>query len=287
LAVADCAFRSQLGATVTDPAIFRDLAAYWEGSFFDSMSALHVERPTTLTRVSEYIPEIVSFVEGIIARGLAYETNGNVWFDTAKFDGADGETGWKHTYAKLQPWSKGNRELLEDGEGSLTESSGKRSASDFALWKTSKPGEPAWDSVWGKGRPGWHIECSVMASAVLGEGMDVHSGGEDLAFPHHDNEIAQSEAFHNCRQWVNYFLHTGHLHIEGLKMSKSLKNFITIDDALAKYSARQLRFAFLGTSWHARLDFKESTMEEIRATETVFNVSTVRSLYVLSPCSSR
>ncbi|GAA5881046.1 hypothetical protein JCM16303_004653 [Sporobolomyces ruberrimus] len=268
----------QFGATVTDPAVFRDLAAYWEESFFNSMSALHVERPTTLTRVSEYIPEIVKFVEGIVERGFAYEGGGSVWFDTIKFEGAkgkEGETGgdeeWKHTYAKLQPWSKGNRELLEDGEGSLSSANGKRAASDFALWKSSKPGEPAWPSPWGPGRPGWHIECSVMASAVLGEGMDVHSGGVDLAFPHHDNEIAQSEAFHNCRQWVNYFLHTGHLHIEGLKMSKSLKNFITIDDALEKYSARQLRFAFLLQNWNARLDFKEDSMREVRNAEGILN----------------
>jgi hypothetical protein len=116
----------QLGDSVTDPAVFRDLAAYWEDSFFNSMSALHVERPTTLTRVSEYIPEIVSFVEGIVARGFAYEGGGSVWFDTVKFEGADGEEklkegdeAWKHTYAKLQPWSKGNRELLEDGEGAF------------------------------------------------------------------------------------------------------------------------------------------------------------------------
>ncbi|KAJ8292789.1 Cysteine--tRNA ligase [Rhodotorula toruloides] len=265
----------QFGASVTDPAVFRDLAAYWEDSYFKSMAALHVERPTTLTRVSEYIPEIVTFVEGIVKRGFAYEGGGSVWFDTVKFEGAKGEgegdDEWRHTYAKLQPWSKGNRELLEDGEGSLTSTTGKRSAADFALWKSSKPGEPAWPSPWGPGRPGWHIECSVMASAVLGEGMDVHSGGVDLAFPHHDNEIAQSEAFHNCRQWVNYFLHTGHLHIEGLKMSKSLKNFITIDDALEKHTARQLRFAFLMQNWNARLDFKESSMQEVKSAETVLN----------------
>ncbi|GAA5982819.1 hypothetical protein JCM11641_004635 [Rhodosporidiobolus odoratus] len=257
----------QLGASITDPSIFRELAAFWESSFFNSMSSLNIERPTTLTRVSEYIPEIVTFVEKIVERGYAYEGGGSVWFNTVKFEGARGgegeeEGGWKHTYAKLQPWSKGNRELLEDGEGSLTSTQGKRSASDFALWKSSKPGEPHWPSPWGAGRPGWHIECSVMASAVLGEGMDVHSGGVDLAFPHHDNEIAQSEAFHDCRQWVNYFLHTGHLHIEGLKMSKSLKNFITIDEALQKHTARQLRFAFLGVGWANRLDFKESAMAE-------------------------
>lgn len=117
---------TQLGSTVTDPTIFRSLAAFWEDSFFKSMASLHVERPTTLTRVSEYLPEIVKFVEGIVERGLAYEVDGNVWFDTTKFEGAEGkeaekegEEGWKHTYAKLQPWSKGNRELLEDGEGAF------------------------------------------------------------------------------------------------------------------------------------------------------------------------
>ncbi|BGP56826.1 cysteinyl-tRNA synthetase [Rhodotorula sphaerocarpa] len=265
----------QFGAGITDPAVFRDLAAYWEDAFFKSMHALHIERPTTLTRVSEYLPEIVSFVEGIVQRGYAYEGGGSVWFDTVKFEGAKGEgegdAEWQHTYAKLQPWSKGNRELLEDGEGSLTSTTGKRSAADFALWKSSKPGEPAWDSPWGAGRPGWHIECSVMASDVLGSGMDVHSGGIDLAFPHHDNELAQSEAFHDCRQWVNYFLHTGHLHIEGLKMSKSLKNFITIDEALEKYTARQMRFAFLLQTWNARLDFKESVMQEVRSAESLLN----------------
>lgn len=134
--------------------------------------------------------------------------------------------------------------------GALSAGTGRRSAADFALWKASKPGEPSWPSPWGPGRPGWHIECSVMASAIFGDNMDIHSGGIDLAFPHHDNEMAQSEvglvfhialrsyltrprqAYHNCPAWVNYFLHTGHLHIEGLKMSKSLKNFITIDVSL-------------------------------------------------------
>ncbi|KAL8287549.1 hypothetical protein RQP46_003407 [Phenoliferia psychrophenolica] len=267
----------QLGATVTDPAVFRDLAAFWEDSFFRSMSSLHVERPTTLTRVSEYMPEIVAFVERLVKQGSAYEANGDVWFDTTRFDGAkggaeeEGKADWEHSYAKLQPWSKGNRELLEDGEGSLTSGSTKRGAADFALWKSSKAGEPAWDSPWGLGRPGWHIECSVMASAVLGSNIDVHSGGIDLAFPHHDNEIAQSECYHDCRQWVNYFLHTGHLHIEGLKMSKSLKNFITIDDAVARHSARQLRFAFLLQTWNAKLDFKEANMQEVRVAETTLN----------------
>ena len=284
----------QFGHTVTDPAVFRDLAAYWEAEFFKDMKRLHVEPPTTLTRVSEYVPEIVSFVQRIIDNGYAYAEGAeadkkNVWFDTKAFDGgkpstpaqaadsasANANPDWNHTYAKLQPWSKGNKELLEEGEGSLSTSAaatvGKRTASDFALWKSSKPGEPAWPSPWGLGRPGWHIECSVMASEVLGTTMDVHSGGVDLMFPHHDNEIAQSEAHHNCRQWVNYFLHTGHLHIEGLKMSKSLKNFISIDEALERFTARQLRMSFLFQPWSSRMDFKQSALGEVKNAESTFN----------------
>ncbi|KZT71709.1 cysteinyl-tRNA synthetase [Daedalea quercina L-15889] len=257
----------QHGSSVTDHSIFRSLAAYWEDQFFRDMHRLRVRDPDTLTRVTEFVPEIASFVEGILKNGYAYEVDGSVYFDTRAFDKAD-----EHFYAKLEPWSKGNRELLEEGEGALTATAGKRSASDFALWKASKPGEPSWPSPWGPGRPGWHIECSVMASAIFGDKMDIHSGGIDLAFPHHDNEMAQSEAYHNRPTWVNYFIHTGHLHIEGLKMSKSLKNFITIDEILQKYSARQLRLAFLTQLWNARVDFSESLMTgEVRNMETTFN----------------
>ncbi|KAF7985093.1 hypothetical protein HWV62_8979 [Athelia sp. TMB] len=263
-------------STVTDPLVFRSLAAYWEDQFFKDMARLRVRGPDTLTRVTEYVPEIVTFVEKIISNGYGYEHEGSVYFDTGAFDNADG-----HHYAKLEPWSKGNRELLEEGEGSLAAKSGRRSASDFALWKASKEGEPSWPSPWGPGRPGWHIECSVMASAVLGDNMDIHSGGSDLAFPHHDNEMAQSEAYHNCGTWVNYFLHTGHLHIEGSKMSKSLKNFITIDEILQRYTARQLRLAFLTQLWNTKVDFAESTMSgEVRSIEIAFNnfFTTVKAL---------
>ncbi|KAF9527326.1 tRNA synthetases class I (C) catalytic domain-containing protein [Crepidotus variabilis] len=258
---------SQYMATVTDPAISRKLAAFWEEKFFQDMARLRVREPDTVTRVTEYVPEIVAFVDKIVKNGYAYESEGSIYFDTVSFDGADG-----HSYAKLEPWSKGNRELLEEGEGSLASRTGRRSPSDFALWKASKPGEPSWPSPWGPGRPGWHIECSVMASAILGDNMDIHSGGIDLAFPHHDNEIAQSEAYHNCPSWVNYFLHTGHLHIEGLKMSKSLKNFITIEEILERFTARQLRLAFLTQLWNAKVDFSESLMTgEVKNLEMTFN----------------
>lgn len=176
------------GEQVTDPAVFRDYAAFWEREFFKDMAALNVDRPDVLTRVSEYVPEIVDYIKKIIDNGFGYEANGSVYFDTVAFDDDP-----RHTYCKLKPTSKGNTKLLEEGEGALTSTVGKRHPNDFALWKAYKAGEPVWQSPWGPGRPGWHIECSVMAGDVLGSKLDIHSGGIDLCFPHHDNEIAQSE----------------------------------------------------------------------------------------------
>lgn len=255
------------GSSVTEPEVFRELPAYWEEQFDNDMKKLNVLPPSVTTRVSEYVPEIVDFVSKIIDNGYGYATeDGSVYFDTVKFDSSE-----KHDYAKNQPWNRGQLDLIKEGEGNLSiASSGKKSPNDFALWKASKPGEPRWDSPWGPGRPGWHIECSVMASDILGSNMDIHSGGIDLAFPHHDNELAQSEACFDNEQWVNYFLHTGHLHIEGQKMSKSLKNFITIDEALKKFTSRQLRLAFSLAQWNNQLDFKEALLSEVKSLESMF-----------------
>ncbi|KAJ1991986.1 cysteinyl-tRNA synthetase [Coemansia spiralis] len=256
----------QFGATVTEHRIFRDLAAYWEKDYFEDMDALNVRRPHVLTRVSEFVPEIVDFIQRIIDNGYAYEAGGHVMFDVSRFDGKNG-----HFYAKLEPGAKGNTGRVEEGEGALRAYvSAKRSSSDFALWKESKPGEPKWPSPWGYGRPGWHIECSVMASEILGSRIDMHTGGIDLAFPHHDNEMAQSEACFENHQWINYFLHTGHLHIEGSKMSKSLKNFIPIKQALKQYTARQIRILFLLSQWDSNLFFDSNSMQGAIAVERTF-----------------
>eukprot|EP00195_Chlamydomonas_chlamydogama_P001473 CAMPEP_0202920984 /NCGR_PEP_ID=MMETSP1392-20130828/77139_1 /ASSEMBLY_ACC=CAM_ASM_000868 /TAXON_ID=225041 /ORGANISM="Chlamydomonas chlamydogama, Strain SAG 11-48b" /LENGTH=790 /DNA_ID=CAMNT_0049614513 /DNA_START=176 /DNA_END=2548 /DNA_ORIENTATION=+ len=253
----------ELGSTVTDASIFRAHAAKYEAEFLQDMDALGCRRPDVMTRVSEYIPEVVEFVDRIVKNGMAYASNGSVYFDTSKFR----ECG--HTYGKLNPWAVGSATLACEGESNF-ETSEKRNATDFALWKASKPGEPFWDSPWGQGRPGWHIECSAMASSILGSKIDIHSGGDDLRFPHHDNELAQSEAHYHhdgCRQWVNYFLHSGWLEIEGLKMSKSLKNFITIREALNVFTPRQLRLMFVLQPWNRPMMYGENARAEMRSRE--------------------
>ncbi|XP_058840257.1 cysteine--tRNA ligase, cytoplasmic [Topomyia yanbarensis] len=251
---------SKEGDSVNENSIFETLPRYWEDEFHKDMNALNVLPPDVLTRVSEYVPQIVEYTQQIIDNGLAYEANGSVYFDVAGFDKRD-----KHYYAKLVPEAYGDTKALQEGEGDLSTTedrlSEKRSPNDFALWKSSKAGEPWWDSPWGKGRPGWHIECSAMASDICGDYLDIHTGGVDLKFPHHDNELAQSEAHDDSSEWVKYFLHTGHLTIAGCKMSKSLKNFVTIQQALQKHSACQLRLAFLLHSWKDTLDYSENTME--------------------------
>lgn len=256
------------GKEVSDNDIFITLPRYFENDYNEDMLALNILPPDCVTRVSEFVPEIVEYVKSIMDNQYAYESNGSVYFDTEKFAQTE-----KHFYAKLVPEAYGDNKALAEGEGDLGASGEeKRSPNDFALWKSSKPGEPFWPSPWGNGRPGWHIECSVMASALFGGQMDIHSGGIDLRFPHHDNEMAQAEAFFNTgKPWVNYFLHSGHLTISGCKMSKSLKNFITIKEALAKNTARQLRIAFLLHSWKDTLDYSDNTMSEAVQFEKTLN----------------
>lgn len=245
-------------------------SSIYEAEYLADMKALGIKTPDVLTRVTEYVPEVVAMCEKIISNGFAYESQGSVYFDVDAFDRAK-----NHHYAKLMPLAYGNQALLAEGEGGLSEKATalqRKSPNDFALWKSSKPGEPAWPSPWGLGRPGWHIECSAMAGDVLGDSLDIHAGGCDLKFPHHDNELAQSEAFFDNEQWVNYFLHTGHLHIDNLKMSKSLKNFITIREMLEKSTAKQARILFLLTPWDSSMNFQRvDTMKEAITKERYFS----------------
>ncbi|XP_014637354.1 PREDICTED: probable cysteine--tRNA ligase, mitochondrial isoform X3 [Ceratotherium simum simum] len=226
------------------------LASLYEEDFKQDMAALKVLPPTVYLRVTETIPQIISFIEGVIAKGHAYPTaKGNVYFDLR---------------------SRGDKygKLVGVAPGPVGEpvDSDKRHASDFALWKAAKPQEMFWASPWGNGRPGWHIECSTISSLVFGSQLDIHSGGIDLAFPHHENEIAQCEVFHQCEQWGNYFLHSGHLHVKGKeeKMSKSLKNYITIKDFLKTFSADVFRLFCMRSSYRSAIDYSDGTMLEAK-----------------------
>ncbi|KAF2095940.1 cysteinyl-tRNA synthetase [Rhizodiscina lignyota] len=261
-----------------DHSPFKTLTTHFEDRFFRDLDDLNVRRPDVITRVTEYVPQIVDFVEKIEDKTYAYATkpdkegSRSVYFDISTFEKGG------NAYARLEPWNRNDQALVADGEGSLSKNTGeKRSDADFALWKSSKEGEPKWHSDrWGPGRPGWHIECSVMASDVLGPKIDIHSGGIDLAFPHHDNEIAQSEAYFHDKatghqhQWVNYFLHMGHLSIQGAKMSKSLKNFTTIRTSLERgdWTPRSLRTVFLLGPWRDGIEITDDLVKEGQAWES-------------------
>jgi len=222
-----------------------ELVAVYEKEFLDEMDNLNVLRPDFITRVDAYVPEIIRFIENLESKGMAYESNGSVYFDLANYREA-------FQYNLLRPDTT-NEEEEESGE--------KKSRGDFVLWKASKAGEPIYKSKWGNGRPGWHIECSVMASEVLGKKLDIHAGGIDLAFPHHENEVAQCQG-HFGEEWVKYFLHTGHLNIDGLKMSKSLKNFLTIREIVAASSPLHLRILFLQHLWHKEMNYDPDQLKE-------------------------
>ncbi len=258
-----------------DNSLFQRFARHFEDLFWEDLRTMNCLPVSAITRVTEYVPQIIDFVSKIEKNGYTYQTSdGSVYFDISAFE-RDG-----NSYPRLQPSSRNDMSLHADGEGALTkQTSEKRSPSDFALWKASKAGEPSWPSPWGLGRPGWHIECSAMASDKLGSQFDIHSGGIDLKFPHHDNELAQSEAYWTKKvpghqhQWVNYFVHLGHLSISGAKMSKSLKNFITIREAFSRgdYTPRGLRIIFLLGSWKEGVEIKPGLIQQQSAWEDKVN----------------
>lgn len=215
--------------------------------FLADMAALNIMPADHYPRVTEEIPSIIELVEGLIEKGFAYEVKGSVYFRVTKLDDYG-----KLSHRTLDQMQAGAR--IEVGED-------KEHPMDFVLWKAAKPGEPSWDSPWGQGRPGWHIECSAMSRKYLGEQIDIHGGGADLIFPHHENEIAQSESFTGQKPFVRYWLHNGLLQLGGEKMSKSVGNLITIKDFLSKNSADALRIFVLGSHYRSPLTFSAEVID--------------------------
>jgi cysteinyl-tRNA synthetase len=222
------------------------IAEKFIAAYFEDVGALGCKKATTHPTVMENMPEIISFVEQLIEKGFAYESEGDVYYRTRSFK----------DYGKLSQQSIDDLKLgarIEVGEK-------KEDALDFALWKAAKEGEIFWESPWGKGRPGWHIECSAMAKKYLGETIDIHAGGQDLAFPHHENEIAQSEALNN-KAFANYWMHNGYINIDNEKMSKSLGNFILVHDIIKQYDPMLLRFFMLQVHYRHPINFSQELVE--------------------------
>ena len=219
-------------------------------SYFEVMDALGVQRADIYPRVSTHIEDIIAMISTLIEKGYAYESQGDVYFRVEK----------SHNYAKL---ANKTLEDLELGASGRTdeETARKENPVDFALWKAAKPGEISWDSPWGPGRPGWHIECSVMSTEILGDTIDIHGGGADLEFPHHTNEIAQSEA-KTGKTFANYWMHNGFVNIDNVKMSKSLGNFITVHDALKTLDGQVLRFFFATQHYRKPINFTEKAVRD-------------------------
>lgn len=215
-------------------------------AYFEDVGALGCTKANAHPRVTEHIDDIVEFIQVLIDKGYAYEAQGDVYFRTRSFDG----------YGKLS-----HQSIDELKVGARIEDSGiKENPLDFALWKSAKEGEIAWSSPWGHGRPGWHIECSVMAREHLGDTIDIHAGGQDLTFPHHENEIAQSEAM-TGKQFARYWMHNGYINIDNEKMSKSLGNFILVHDIRQKISPRVLRFFMLSVQYRHPVNFSQELVE--------------------------
>ncbi|HUJ16491.1 MAG TPA: cysteine--tRNA ligase [Nitrospirota bacterium] len=227
-----------------------DIAKKYIDAYQEDMKRLGVGRADVEPKATEHIREMIEVVEGLVRKGHAYVVDGDVYFRVTSFP----------EYGKL---SKRNIEDLKAG-ARVEIDERKADPLDFALWKSSKPGEPAWDSPWGPGRPGWHIECSAMGFKLLGETFDIHAGGKDLIFPHHENEIAQSEAF-SGKKFVNYWIHNGFVNINQEKMSKSLGNFFTIRDILDQYDAEIVRLFLLSTHYRSPIDFSDSNLKDARA----------------------
>ncbi len=229
---------------------WEDIAQKYIDSFEDDMRILNIKEPTFKPRVTRHISEIIDMIKGLIEKGFAYESGGDVYFSVKKFP----------EYGKLS--RRKIDELLAGAR--IAPGDRKKDPLDFALWKASEENEPGWNSPWGKGRPGWHIECSAMSMKYLGETMDIHGGGLDLIFPHHENEIAQSETY-TGKPFVKYWMHNGFVMVNSEKMSKSLGNFFTVKEILSKFPPDVLRLFLLTTHYRSPIDFSFERLNQSKA----------------------
>lgn len=220
---------------------------YIEEAFKDA-DGLRVKRATVHPRVTNEMDHIIDMIDELVKKGFAYVNDGSVYFDTKAFD----------SYGKLS--RKNLEDLIAGASERVTQDDAKKNSTDFVLWKPYKPGEPKWNSPWGEGRPGWHIECSVMAKRYLGDTIDIHAGGEDLIFPHHENEIAQSEAA-NGAQFAKYWLHNGFITVDNEKMSKSAGNFFNVRDIAAEFPYEVIRFFILNGHYRSPINFSRELMQ--------------------------
>ena len=227
-----------------------EVAEKYIAEYFKDADALGIKRATVHPRVTENIENIITFIEDLISKGFAYELNGDVYFNSQAYK----------EYGKL---SKQNLEELNLG-ARIDVNDEKKHPIDFALWKAKKEGEIGWQSPWGEGRPGWHIECSVMSARYLGDTIDIHAGGQDLIFPHHENEIAQSEA-RSGKQFARYWMHNGYINVDNQKMSKSLGNFFTVRDILSEFSGQVIRFFLLSAHYRNPVNFSKELILQAKA----------------------
>ena len=225
-----------------------EVAERYIGEFWTDAKGLNVKEATVHPRATENIEQIQNIISSLIENGYAYESQGDVYYRAKKFEG----------YGKL------SHQPLEDLEAGASErlnvDTAKEDQMDFCLWKGAKPGEPYWESPWGKGRPGWHIECSAMAGRYLGKTIDIHCGGLDLIFPHHENEIAQSEAANGC-EFAHYWMHNGFINVDNHKMSKSLNNFFTVRDVAEKFGYEPIRYFLISSQYRSPINYSVEIIE--------------------------
>ena len=236
-----------IGRALEEKVSWQEVTKKYIDAFYEDMGQLYIEVPTVEPKATDHIPEMLDMIALLVDQGKAYESGGDVFYSVSSFGG----------YGQL---SKKNIEELQSG-ARVEVNESKRDALDFVLWKKSKPGEPAWDSPWGAGRPGWHIECSAMGRKYLGDMFDIHGGGKDLVFPHHENEIAQSCGVTGCPP-VRFWVHNGFVNIDKEKMSKSLGNFFTLRDIYKKHHPETLRLFLVSSHYRSPIDFSEKNLED-------------------------